>query len=473
MKFSKEQILEIVKSKDWDIQGFNAYPLYLMCAATESGWLVKNEFGIGYTHFFYFFSNGRASMYYDRQDWENICSGYYEKIKSREQLEKRIEEYKSDYQKLLKDTLYDLDELNKLSRTQLILLFNKLCNRLIHAVGSAHGIEGITYGSEKRLRSLLSQKGTFNEQEFGLICSPTYPSFLFEAQNELRHIKSLVGNKKNVAVDIFIANYGWMENTYLGRKLFSSTDIIKRINGLKEDSTNTNVEEISSQKAKILERFNLSNQENFVITTIELCFHWQDERKKYILQSIGALDPVLAEVARHLAIEITDLKFMNPDEISESNLSNKDFQLQLKKRREKSVCYSIPSQNYIFTNSDYDFFSENLHIAFTNDTKEIKGVVASSGVVRGIVRVCESVSDIDKVQEGEILVASMTRPEYLPAMQRAVAFITDEGGITCHAAIVAREMKKPCIIGTKIATKILKDGDMVEVDANNGIVKIV
>jgi pyruvate,water dikinase len=75
------------------------------------------------------------------------------------------------------------------------------------------------------------------------------------------------------------------------------------------------------------------------------------------------------------------------------------------------------------------------------------------------------------VKKGEILIASMTRPEFLPAMQKAAAFVTDEGGITSHAAIVSREMKKPCIIGTKIATKVFKDGDMVEVDANKGIVR--
>ena len=65
----------------------------------------------------------------------------------------------------------------------------------------------------------------------------------------------------------------------------------------------------------------------------------------------------------------------------------------------------------------------------------------------------------------------MTMPRYLPAMVRAAAFVTDEGGITCHAAIIAREMRKPCIIGTKIATQVLKDGDMVEVDADNGVVR--
>ncbi len=59
----------------------------------------------------------------------------------------------------------------------------------------------------------------------------------------------------------------------------------------------------------------------------------------------------------------------------------------------------------------------------------------------------------------------------MSALKRAAAFVTDEGGITCHAAIVAREMKKTCIIGTKIATKVLKDGDLVEVDAKKGIVR--
>ena len=58
-------------------------------------------------------------------------------------------------------------------------------------------------------------------------------------------------------------------------------------------------------------------------------------------------------------------------------------------------------------------------------------------------------------------------------MQRASAFVTDEGGITCHAAIVAREMRKPCIVGTRVATRVLKDGDIVEVDANSGIVRII
>ena len=67
----------------------------------------------------------------------------------------------------------------------------------------------------------------------------------------------------------------------------------------------------------------------------------------------------------------------------------------------------------------------------------------------------------------------MTRPEFIPLIRKAAAIVTDAGGILCHAAIVAREMKKPCIVGTKVATKAFKDGDLVEVDANKGVVKIL
>ena len=65
----------------------------------------------------------------------------------------------------------------------------------------------------------------------------------------------------------------------------------------------------------------------------------------------------------------------------------------------------------------------------------------------------------------------MTRPEMVVAMKKATAIVTDEGGVTCHAAVVSRELNIPCIIGTRNATKFLKDGDKVEVDANKGIVK--
>jgi phosphoenolpyruvate synthase/pyruvate phosphate dikinase len=108
-----------------------------------------------------------------------------------------------------------------------------------------------------------------------------------------------------------------------------------------------------------------------------------------------------------------------------------------------------------------------------SNEKEIRGDIANKGKYIGNVKVILHKDEFKKFKENEILVCSMTRPEFLPLMQKASAFITDEGGITCHAAIIARELKKPCIIGTKMATQVLKDGDLVEVDADNGVVRIL
>lgn len=103
----------------------------------------------------------------------------------------------------------------------------------------------------------------------------------------------------------------------------------------------------------------------------------------------------------------------------------------------------------------------------------IVGQPGSKGKVTGKVHVVTNVNSEHGFQEGEILVTGMTRPEYVPLMKKAKAIITDEGGITCHAAIVSRELGIPCVIGTKIATQVLKDGDMVEVDAEKGIVRVI
>lgn len=104
---------------------------------------------------------------------------------------------------------------------------------------------------------------------------------------------------------------------------------------------------------------------------------------------------------------------------------------------------------------------------------ELKGQVAYQGKVRGKVKVVFLPEDAEQVQEGDILVASMTTPGMIQGMRKAAAFVTDEGGVLCHAAIIAREFRKPCIIGTKKATVVFKNGDQVEVDANEGIVRIL
>lgn len=101
--------------------------------------------------------------------------------------------------------------------------------------------------------------------------------------------------------------------------------------------------------------------------------------------------------------------------------------------------------------------------------QELHGSCAYPGKVQGVV--FNAFTSARKIQKGEIFVIHMTTPQDLPQLDKCTAIITDEGGILSHAAILARELKKPCVIGTRIATKMLHDGDLVEVDAEKGIVK--
>ncbi|MDE1865878.1 MAG: hypothetical protein KGH94_04555 [Candidatus Micrarchaeota archaeon] len=103
----------------------------------------------------------------------------------------------------------------------------------------------------------------------------------------------------------------------------------------------------------------------------------------------------------------------------------------------------------------------------------VKGLPASPGTARGRVVIVKSQKHFGKVKEGDILVAEHTDPSMVLVMQRAAAIVTDMGGITSHAAVVSREMGTPCIVGTKVGTKKLHDGDMVDVDARKGTVTAI
>jgi len=140
---------------------------------------------------------------------------------------------------------------------------------------------------------------------------------------------------------------------------------------------------------------------------------------------------------------------------------------------------------YIFTDSSFcsdrtfEVFCANrgyefpIHSMQSANQNEVRGAVAYEGRVRGLVTIIHNKQDLCKIKEGDIFVSCMTNATYVVGMQKCAAIVTDEGGITCHAAIMARELCKPCITGTKNATRCLKDGDLVEVDAYKGIVRIV
>jgi len=101
----------------------------------------------------------------------------------------------------------------------------------------------------------------------------------------------------------------------------------------------------------------------------------------------------------------------------------------------------------------------------------LRGQCACPGKAKGRAKIILSTADLGKMQSGDVLVAISTNPDVVPAMRKASAIVADAGGVTSHAAIVSRELGVPCVIGVKNATRLLKDGDLVKVDADKGIVR--
>lgn len=147
----------------------------------------------------------------------------------------------------------------------------------------------------------------------------------------------------------------------------------------------------------------------------------------------------------------------------------------LQKRKKHCVFFpakyhqAIKLEEFKKKHPEYIFKEE--HVTEHHRNKGLKGTIAVKGHSRGSVSIVWAKEHIGAFKKGQVLVTHMTTPDYVPAMKRAAAIVTDEGGITSHAAIVSRELQVPCIIGTKVATKLFKNDDLIEVDANKGIVR--
>ncbi len=198
-------------------------------------------------------------------------------------------------------------------------------------------------------------------------------------------------------------------------------------------------------------------------------------RKEIQIKSIYYFETWIKEASRRSGIPLELFRFQTLEEMKAA-VNGKPLDIGLLQERRKScVCLIEPNGMKIYSGIEAERFRKN-HIIrqkLDKNISQLRGATAVPGKVTGIVKIVNSVADFGKMNEGDVLVSVSTNPALLPVMKLAAAIITDTGGLTCHAAIVSRELHIPCITGTKVATKWLKDGDKVEVDASKGVVRKV
>ncbi len=307
--------------------------------------------------------------------------------------------------------------------------------------------------------------------------------------------KQAIGNLKTIKiVEKFVEKYKyysasaefglWNKSHYL--KLLKS-DFNEGRKSLKNELSDIKNKKIiiRKKKTKLIKKYKIDGKLIKRIKTIsELGVLRIDLRVKG-WQSFNYLLPKLIDIsAAKLKINKGIINNLNYSKFIELLTCPKKFRTKIgfPKNKQNMLCliYQNKYKIYLGRAAGIKFKSETGRAKLKKVTNLI-GIVANNGnrrIIKGKVFLFNWGSRnfnerIYKFPEGRILVAGQTRPLLMPAIRKAEAIITDEGGLLCHAAIVSRELGIPCIIGTKIATRVLKDGDLVEVDAKKGVVKVL
>ncbi len=340
------------------------------------------------------------------------------------------------------------------------------------------------YLIEKIIRPKIKRyKVSLNENDvLGLIIKPQQKIFIEEEQEDflklLQWIKknklSLRDPKVQLKIEKHLSLYAWTStHLWIGKPL-TRQDLIKEIRK-KLFKAESLLEELGQRdklaKKKfnsLIKQLNFSKQEKLIIKIAKAIVFIRTYRTDTYSLVGYRFRKFFTFLAKQFDLTFKDFSYLKACEVEEAirawDVSSK-LKKEIETRKKAFVYYSIKDKERIIYKAK---IKERKFI-----TKEIRGKVAYPGQLKGKVKIVLKKKDFAKIKNKDILVTSMTSPDFMVILKKVAAIITNEGGITCHAAIVSRELGIPCIIGTKIATRALKDGDFVEVDANKGTVKII
>ncbi len=392
----------------------------------------------------------------------------------------------------------DSVKLSDLSDDKLLSLYKELFDAYVEEYAISMGLlESFSMQVDSFFRPILEEflrtktkKYDLNEV-FTLLLSPVDESFInLEFRSRLHIIKAIhekkPENKISKMLEEHAKRFFWVENNYAKIKALNADYFREKIMneiklGIDPDAELKKMESYAAKtrkdKQEMIKELGLPKELQNIVRATEVFARMQDERKKCVLISNHYQKQFMNEIGKRCNLNEAQMNYTVFPEMTSilARSPSKEYIQKLKDRKKASLCIAALDDKEDCKVFEGDAALEVFNNVFNPkiEDKEIKGICASPGKVTGIVKIVRKTHDLASVNKGDILVASMTRPEMVVAMEKASGIITDEGGVTCHAAIVSRELGIPCIIGTKIATKVLKNGDLIELDADNGIVRII
>ncbi len=458
----------------------------------------KDVFGYSWGKSIGFFKNNMVKFVWDKKYMVNsgihiinkfMDSSYFTDMKQRWEI--------------LTNKLIKQPNLNKnlrhLTNSELLSHYNLFYKIFYDWWAASQVAECVSFGAEYLLSNVVDDK------TMSLITIPSEKSFSTIEEEKLMIIASHVqSNKKlsklftcptnkilsklnnfphiNKLLDEHTKKYYWIQNNYLATLYSGKEYFVARVKKLldekfiPEESLNIidkKFKALVNERKKVINSLSLEPKYAKLIALVDYFTVFQDRRKAISIEGNYYLNEFLKELSRRTGISMDLLYFSTIYEFEP--ILNGTFDINELSKRKHGVVMVIEESGKLslFTGKDYDCLYKQIFGLHDNlNITEFEGKRAEGGKVTGTAKVILDPRNAQHFSIGDILVTTMTSPEFLPLMKKALAIITDEGGITCHAAIVSRELGKPCVVGTKIATQVIKDGNIVDVNANHGLIRI-
>jgi len=444
--------------------------------------------GIKWPHLIGEYNHNRLTFYWEQELMEKHGKKAIEKwVLPNKKRQIIWREYLSIIKKLENDNLVlekleikDTKELKKISTNWYNHLISFWRLSLIYEIAN---FAAPKYLANHLKKSHVSSKNI--DEIVEILLTPEKLSFHQKSEYDLLKIYFAKKEKQDYLLKIHEQKWNWIDSSYFEIDFVGQQDWKKRMDSYSYKKAAILYKKLKNyrqsvyeNKKNIIKKYKLPQEYFTIAEALSFSIWWQDQRKMRSWWAYAGFDKILKSLAKFYIIDKKDLLYYTAEEWLK--LSNAGIKVEKKviQQRKGHFIFILKEINYklLYSKKAKNFINPIIsQIKDQQKHDKIIGIVAYRGKknIIGKVKVVMSPRLIKKIRKNEILVAPMTSPDYIHLMRQAKAIVTDVGGLMSHAALVARELGKTCIIGTKVATQKLKDGDIIQIDCNVGEIKII
>ena len=410
-------------------------------------------------------------------------------------LESLLMESGTEIYKLCKQTLEELkngsiaEEEMKLRIIEIYRLFTEMCVPNVVAPMIEMGAGGMTAKIKQIIEGKDLDANNFSVSDcIAILTTPTKTIWTDEARKALHVIAQKKFEGNNIEDDLmkYVEDYGWVYYGYCGPKYGmknAKDELIVILDNTLSPIEQWNKRELEIERTKkrqvdIMKALKFSDDEKYFMQTAQSFGYTKGYRANLMALADYTNNEMLSLFAKKegyamkqmgvCAVREIEDYLSGKEKLPDVNILNKrlEYCLLIHKRDSSEVLLGDEALKWVDDNVEIDKMDQGV--------SELSGNVACAGdtkIIAGTVKILLDPKEISKVESGDILLSTNTIPEHVPAMRRSSAIVTQMGGLTCHAAIVSRELNKPCLIGVKYLLDLFVDGDQAEIDLDRGVIR--